>query len=95
LTADDPSVASLAEHRRRGGAAVFLRGQTAVVAQGEAEVAQIALGPLMGDNCRATAAVLQAIAAGWAAGLAAGQIAAGLAAFAAAHEATCPRGPQP
>ena len=95
LTADDPSVASLAEHRRRGGAAVFLRGQTAVVAQGEAEVAQIALGPLMGDNCRATAAVLQAIAAGWAAGLAAGQIAAGLAAFAAAHEATCPRGLQP
>ena len=78
----DGEIDALAEQRRQGGRAVFLRASGIVLAQGQEEAAVLPLSCLGPALAAQTEAVLAAIGAGWALGLAPELIGAGLRTFA-------------
>lgn len=76
----DEDTAALASHRREGGRVVFLRHDEIVLAQGEAELAQLPLLPFAAGA--EPESVVAAVATAWAAGVEPQLLSAGLRTFA-------------
>jgi cyanophycin synthetase len=84
LYGTDPALPALADHRQRGGRAVFVRQQRVVLATGASEVFLPDLGKMNNGHGRGTTrtvSLLAAVAAAWALGIAPALIGAGIEAF--------------
>ncbi|RJG11534.1 cyanophycin synthetase [Massilia cavernae] len=75
---EDPDLAVIAEHRAEGGRAVYLRGGSVVLAQGDIETVLLAMPGLKPAMANHPGALLAAVAATWAYGMEPGLIEAGL-----------------